>query len=1225
MLRIKRVTIHGFKTFARKTEFVFDPGVTAIVGPNGSGKSNVADAVRWCLGEQSFGLLRSKKTADVIFSGSDKRARLGMALVSLVLDNSSGELPIDFSEVEIARRAYRDGDNEYLLNGQRVRLQDITQLLAPSGLGKRTYAVIGQGLIDRVLSLKPEERRTLFEEAAGITGYQQKRTTALRRLDATRQNLDRVQDILTELSPRLRYLKRQADRAREREQVEIDLKGLLHTWYGYRWHRTLKELRSAREKARQDEQTSRQRQQRLAEISGQIEALRSRQASLRADLNQRHRISSERHRQAEEISRKLAVAQERQRQTSARQEELARELSELRLERETVQARLETLRAEVEEAQQAHLQSQAAVERLQARLSQQQRQQQEHQQQAQAAEDALRKWESRIADRRSRLAQLDERRESLTQSRADQQSQLAQAEQTAQEAAAAQAQAEEASAQQRAQLDAAQARAETLAQQIARLEEALREAEAARQQADRAVDRIQTRLDLLERLRNEGAGYASGVRAVLQAAQAGQLDGIVGTVAAQLHVPARLERALEVALGGGFQNVITHAWQDAQAAIEYLKQSAGGRATFLPLDRLREGQAIPAPRRAGILGNAEALVSYDPAVAPAMRQLLQRVWIAEDLPAARQALDAHPGPVPTVVTLDGEIVRPGGAVTGGNDARRQHDSVLAREREVRELPEQLAQASDASAQAAAGCQSLRQEMEALRQQMTRLEEERTGLARAARQGQEAAEAARLAASQARQKADWQAQLLSQSQASLAELTLQQERLEVELTAAEAERETAAGNLAAAQQALETVRLDGLLRQMADLRTEAAQAQGHLNSRRAILADQQRALESLTGQFQSKSQRLDNFQQEGAGLAQEMAEISGAEEALRREMAGLRQEIDPLEAELHRLEAEQKEAEAGERQMQQLLRQDETAANASQLALQRTEDRLENLRRDIRQDFGLAEMEEAEELAYQPPLPLQAVVAQLPVVEQLPPGVDEEVRETRARLRRLSNVNPEAPKEYEQAAERHEFLLAQSDDLEKAARDLRRVIRELDERMEAELRQTFDAVSKEFVHFFKLLFQGGTAQLSLTAPEDIINTGIEIVARPPGKRPQSLDLLSGGERSLTACALIFAILRVSPTPFCVLDEVDAALDEANVDRFRAVLETLGDQTQFILITHNRRTLEASNAIYGITMGNDGVSRVISLRLDGDEMVEDEMVEAAGPGAAPEPASGPEIAL
>lgn len=1202
MLRIKRVVIQGFKTFARKTEFVFAPGVTAIVGPNGSGKSNVTDAVRWCLGEQSFGLLRSKKTTDVIFSGSDKRTRLGMAMVSLVLDNSGGELEIDYDEVEISRRAYQDGDNEYLINGQRVRLQDITQLLAPSGLGKRTYAVIGQGLIDSVLSLKPEERRTLFEEAAGITGYQQKRTSALRRLDASQQNLERVQDILTELSPRLRYLKRQAERAQERQQVETDLKDLLHTWYGYRWQRTLKELREARQKAQQDEHTSQLRRNRLTEISEEIESLRGRQTILRANLNEQHRTSSSRHRQAEEVSRRLAVSQERQRQTIVRQEELERERSELHLERETIQARLTTLQAEVEEAQQLHQQSQSAVEHLQSRLSARQREYKAYQQQWQAAENTLRKIEKRITDRGGRLAQLAERQDTLKHTLTQVQGQYSKAQQLATHAAAALSMTEGDRADYSTQIAEAQAGIAAHTAKIRALNNTLREEEEARQQTERTVDRMQTRLELLHGMRNEGAGLPAAGRSVLQASQAQELDGILGSVASQLYVPARLERAIEVALGGALQNIITRTWQDAQNAIEHLKRSAGGRATFLPLDRLVPGSPIPAPQQAHILGNALEFVKYDPLVAPAIQQLLQRVWIAEDLTAARQALDAHTKPIPTVVTLDGEIVRPSGAVTGGTDGRRQHGSMLARAREIQELPALLAEATEELQQHVACSQATRKQIEEQRLLRSQLEEHSQDLLQALSRQQKELDQARLAAAQAQQTADWQEQLLIQSQENLAELASQEEMLRRELEETTASRQVAQEEAKQAEQAVAEARFDTLLHQFADLRAAAAESLGHLNNRLGILADQQRTLENTNNQFQSKSQRLHTLRQEKEQIQREIEENSVAEDSLRAEISDLQNKIETVEAELHQLDVELAEAETEERQIQQLLRQDETAWNLSQLALQRTEDQLEILRAEIRQDFGLAEMEEAEGLAYQPPLPLQAIVAQLPVVDQLPCGLAAEVQETRTRLRRLSNVNPEAAQEYEQAAQRHGFLLAQSDDLEKAARDLRRVIRELDERMERELRRTFEAVSREFVHFFKLLFQGGTAQLSITEMDDILNTGIEIVARPPGKRPQSLDLLSGGERSLTACALVFAILRVSPTPFCVLDEVDTTLDEANVDRFRAVLETMGKQTQFILITHNRRTLEGSNTIYGVTMGDDGISQVISLRLEGDQMVE-----------------------
>ena len=1202
MLRIKRIVIQGFKTFARKTEFVFDPGVTAVVGPNGSGKSNVADAVRWCLGEQSFGLLRSKKTADVIFSGSDKRARMGMAQVSLTLDNSDNELAIDFAEVEISRRAYRDGENEYLLNGQRVRLQDVTQLLAPSGLGKRAYAVIGQGLIDQVLSLKPEERRGLFEEAAGITGHQSKRTTALRRLDATQENLSRVQDILAELSPRLGYLKRQAERAKERAQVDADLKGLLHQWYGFRWHATLEELSEARRQSEAAARVTSARRKRLEEVSVQIEASRRAQAGLREKLNRQQSVNAERRRQVEELQRSLAVADERRRQLLVRRDELAREVMELQKEATGAAVRMQNLRAEVEAAQLDHSQRQADVDRLQNHLRQRQQERAGLVDRLDSARAEQRKLGERMADRRSRLEQIAEARDRLRAESDSQRLGLSEAAVAVESAAVLLAQSEAAAAQSAQNAQAAQLALADGEGQIATLRSQLAQAEQSHREAERAADRLQTRFDLLDRLRNEGAGYANGVRAVLQAAGKRELAGVVGTVASQLSVPAHLDKAIETALGGAFQNVITQGWEDTQSAIDFLKRSGQGRATFLPLDRLNVLPAIDAPNEPGILGNAAVLVGYAPAVAQAAEQLLNRVWVAEDLPAARRALDRQRGPTPTVVTLGGEIVRPGGAVTGGSDGRRQDDSILAREREYRELPEQMT-ATRRTAQAAQDQgEQVRQALAAAQNRLAESRVQAESARQQASQTQQAQERARLQYAQAQERAEWQQKRSSQMAAEGSRLDEQEATVAQELADFAHRERQLIGDLQAAEEAASAASVDDLLRQLADLRAVAAESQGHLRNRQASLDALRRSSETVKSQIDSKSSRLAGLVQEMEALDGETGERAEAEARLSGQMVALQAEIGPLESEVAQLHTRQIQMESEERRLQQLLRQDETQYNAAQLKLQRTDDRLEILRQEIRQDFGLAEMEQSEDVAYQPPLPLDTLVAQLPVVTELAPGLDEEVRETRARLRRLSNVNPDAPKEYEEAAGRHDFLLHQSEDLEKAAFDLRRIIRELDKRMEIELRRTFDAVSTEFVHFFDLLFRGGSAQISLTSPEDIINTGVEIVARPPGKRPQSLDLLSGGERSLTACALIFAILRVSPTPFCILDEVDAALDEANVDRFREVVEELGSNTQFILITHNRRTLEASNTIYGITMGDDGVSRVISLRLDGDEMVE-----------------------
>ena len=1204
---IKRVVIQGFKTFATKTEFIFDPGITAVVGPNGSGKSNIVDAVRWCLGEQSFSLLRSKKTADIIFSGSDKKARLSMAQVSLTLDNSQNAIPIDFHEVEITRRAYRDGDNEYLLNGQRVRLLDITEMLAQTGLGKRTYALIGQGLIDRVLRLAPDERRSLFEEAAGITAYQMKRQTTLRRLDATEQNLVRVHDITAELSPRLGYLRRQAERALEREQIAGDLRGMLRIYYGYRWHTALAALERNTAAEADLRRAVATRQTVLRELTKQIESLRQEQTMLRARLGEQHQASSDTHRRLEGIGRELAVTQERVRQLRERSEEISRELVPLRLQQETLQSRLGEIEQSVETATGAARERQAEVEEIQKVLVERQAERTRLQNALDAARNQLTTLMREQADSQSRLTQLAERRSALGSEQENLQENCARLEK---EAAALQSNLGKAEDDAQAvEADAADCRKaiEALELTAGDLRRQLAAAAEARQQADRVADRIQTRYELLRRLSQEGAGYASGVRAVLQTRRPGKngdtADGIVGTVASILRVPPELDKAIEIALGGAFQNVVTRSWDAARRAIEQLKQSGRGRATFLPMDRLSVLPAIAAPAVSGILGNAAELVDVDDEYAAIAQQLLGRVWIAQDLQAARRALDSlRKGSRPTVVTVSGEIIRPGGAVTGGSDHTRSDDSILARERELRELPAQLEAAQSHVATTTASCARLTQQIEANQAQADILQDKLTDLSHAERNRRAQLEELRRQWDRAQQAAHWQRQRLSEAEAEVQQSISFAAQLKNTLELLSGRQQAAQSTLEATENDLAQAGATQLLQQLADLRAAAAEAQAHLRSQQTLLENMRRTLQSVIDQIGSKEERVETLAQEATSLEARIHDLGGQETALAHQLSALRAKIEPDEKVLSAREKAQLEHESQERTYQQMLRKDETAWNAAQLQLQRTEDSIEQLRSEIEQDLGLVLMEEeSEDMAYQPPLPLDAFVEQLPVVEELAEGLDVEVKEMRMRLSRVSNVNPEAPREYEEAAGRHEFLLTQSRDLETAASDLRKVIRELDELMEVEFLKTFKAVAIEFEHFFKILFNGGTAKLILTEPDDITNTGIEILARPPGKRPQSLALLSGGERTLSALSLIFAILRVSPTPFCVLDEVDAALDEANVDRFRKTLEELSDGTQFIVVTHNRRTLEGANAIYGVTMGNDGVSKVISLKMEGDKIV------------------------
>ena len=1207
---IKRVVIQGFKTFAKRTEFLFDTGITAVVGPNGSGKSNIVDSIRWCLGEQSYSMLRSKKTSDVIFSGSDKKARLGMAEVVLTLDNSSGQLPLDFTEIEITRRAYRDGDNEYLLNGKRVRLQDITELLAHTGLSRRTYAVVGQGLIDRVLNLTPEERRSLFEEAAGITGYQFKRSTTLSRLEAAQQNLTRVNDILAELTPRLKYLKRQAERAQEYAAVANDLRSMLRDWYGYRWHTTIHQLEQNRRLESELQAIVKQRQAALKSLEEQLETLRAQHATLRNKLADLHQESSSRHQAAEQSSRELAVGRERLHQLETRIAEADQEIAALQAEQRSQTQRQSELQQSLVTAAATLQERQGSVNAIQAIVDQRQQERAGLQSALEAARQESQRIQRQRVNAESRLQQVDERRQTLQKALATQQSNQQQAEQEATErqsalTAALQAlqQTEELARQTQQQLSTAQ-------HQLKTQQEALAAAERERQNAARALDRLQTRFDLLKRLHEEGAGYASGVRAVLQASRessgAGSpLTGILGVVGSLVQVPAHLDKALETALGGALQNVLTATWQDTQRAIDFLKNTGRGRATFLPLDRLSVLPAIPAPKAPGILGNAADLVKYDAQIEDAVCQLLNRTWVAEDLPAARRALDNYRGQQrPTLVTLDGEIIRPGGAVTGGNDGNRRDESILARERELRELPQSIKRSEGQLQQQQAECATRQNTLTATNEAIAAAQRTLADLARQEREQRQTREEAQRQMDRSVQTVRWQSEQGTQTAEELQRLTSQEAALREEAEHWQVSEAEAAVALTAAEAAVEQAGVSELLQQLADLRAAAAEAQTHLLNQRQLLENQERTLQRLAQQQQSRSESSRKLAEEAHTLGARIYTLAGQEESLRTAIEALRRQIEPLAGAVATLDQERASKEGAERETQGALRKDESSWNNARLQLQRSEDALQQLQHEIQQDLGFVVFQESENLAYQPPLPWDTIVEQLPVVESLPDGFDNEVRETRARLSRIANVNPEALREYEEAASRHSFLTTESADLESAIGDMRKVLKELDALMEAALKETFAKVAEQFIHFFQLLFNGGTAQLVLTMPDDITSTGIEIIARPPGKRPQTLALLSGGERTLAACALIFGILRVSPTPFCVLDEVDAALDEANVDRFRLTVESLSDNTQFIIVTHNRRTLEGANAIYGVTMGNDGISRVISLRMEGDRMVHHE---------------------
>ena len=1175
--RLKSLELQGYKTFASKTTFSFAPTITAVVGPNGSGKSNIADAIRWVLGEQSYSLLRGKKTEDMIFTGSESRPRASMASAMIEFDNSEEWLPIDFSQVTVGRRAYRDGQNEYLINNQRVRLRDISELLAESGLAQRTYTIIGQGLVDAALSLRAEERRQLFEEAAGIGLYRSRREEAIRRLEATRRNLERVQDILAELRPRLRSLERQAQRARDYEQVKQDLQSALRLWYGFHWSKMQQTVGVSR-RAAAEQAANRER---LRTQQGKTDLLlaevRKRIGELRLQLTGWSGEVSELYRQREALGRQVAVLQERIGWLEEQGEELATGLEALEIDRDQTAKAVEVAAAELA----AHLEQ---VEALEAAAGGGSPALRDRSQLEQAAEAQRRELEA-LAGRR---ASWETRQAAWDSQLVEAQSQLDQAQQTRQESQAAAEIAADKLAEAQAALERAEGQWQAGRQHLAGLEAEGRSlagdmetaaGRLARVESDLA--RAQARLEAAREARSSQAGLEQ----LLEAARRGELPASLGRLMDALEVPADYRKAVATALGELLGAVVVEGIEEMGQALAYLeRQGLPGRTVLLTRDQAQAGQPSAAPKEKAVLASVADVLGAASEVEAAVKRVLGSTWIVTDRQAAIRLLpDLQPGS--RLVTRDGELFAADGTVIVG---------------EPDDGPDLEAEAELAS---------LVSELEAERGELVAARQE---LERAQRELQERRKQAELALAEARQQTE--AAEVDQRQAQLEadrhtqRFGLLQER-QVELEASLSQTNERRRQHQAQAEAFdeEHARLERALREVQrqlagggtvdpDLEVRWQSAKKAEETARARLVERQNRLATLEQDLaQWRSRRQENLataEAKRAELTAAQAEADGIEAALKEQQ----RQVEPAEEELRLAEKQRSDLEIGENQLRYQAQRVENQHSQAQVDLARREEELHGLQRRIEDDFGLVAYEYDEETTGQEPLPLEGLVERLPAVESLPEGLEPQVKRLRAQLRRMGSVNPEAQQEYHHVRERVEFMTTQVDDLRRAESQVQEVIAELDVIMAREFRKTFDAVAAAFRETFQQLFGGGSARLELSNPDDPNESGIEIEARLPGKREQGLAVLSGGERSLTASALVFALLRVSPTPFCVLDEVDAMLDEANVVRFCDLLRELSEQTQFIVITHNRQTVEVAEAVYGVSMNADSTSQIISLDLE-----------------------------
>jgi chromosome segregation protein len=1202
---LKRLEIQGFKTFATRTVFEFRPGITAVVGPNGSGKSNIADAVRWVLGEQSFAALRSKRTEDLLFSGGGRRAPAGLVEVSLTIDNSDRLLPLPYGEVTLTRRATRAGDNEYFINRNRVRLRDVQDAVGPLG---GSYTIINQGLVDSALTLRPEERRRLFEDAAEISVFESRKADAERKLRETAANLERCADVLAELEPRLRSLKRQASLARSHGELTEELRRLLLQHYVVLWRNARQGLAQAEvaEQRLVADLHSRRAAQSAATLD--LRAARDQLRALRERLGALHAESSALHSRAEAVQRELAVGNERQAALTRRGEEFERGLQEFDLRREELERERAGITDRLSAAEERLAEQRAAVAALEGELAARETERRAAQRALDAAQRAEVEAGAALAERRGRAEQLLLQHERMAREQAGYAEHL-----KAAEAALADRRADLSAAQLRLAAGEQARAAAAAASELARGElEALRGertwAEEALAQSRRTLADAEARLESLTRLQRGYAGAFAGVKAAMQWAEAQGRAGFT-LVASILRTPARLETAIEVALGSRLQNIVVERWSDAEAAIEALKRGGQGRATFLPLDSIRRTADDRRPAGEGVLGVAVDLIDFDEHYRPVAQNLLGRTLIVADLPTARQTLRQLSGGW-TLVTLAGEQVSSGGAVTGG--AQIKETGTLRRERELRELPEQVAAQRQSVEQAAQARAALDARLGAAERALREAETARQRASQEHEALRAALDKARRAADQAEAELDLQRRRHDQNAAGIQDLEEQQAALQHEqaaFVAREAEARVRLAQLRAEDQG----RLDAeheVQQRMSALRSTASAAEGEARAERALLQSNSQGLARLEDQRAAGVRRLDDLAQEREALEAQLHALQISHAGLLAQIDQFRGQIGPAEAELAQLEGAQADLERQEAELTSALLAAESAHGRAAVDVQRARDRIDSV-------WERAAADDIDIEAATAGAPLDSVEVDgldaMPAIGEAE-TLESKIQNLKAKIQRLGVVNPLALEEYDEAAERHTFLTTQTSDLREAEISLRELIGALDGAMQARFETTFRAVAAEFERSFTRLFGGGQAQLLLTrangngssngngeSHEGVDGLGVEILARPPGKRQQTLSLLSGGERTLTASALLFAILKVNPSPFCVLDEVDAALDEANVGRFREALADLSQQTQFLLVTHNRGTIEAADTIYGVSMGEDSASRVLSLRLE--ELVED----------------------
>ena len=1174
----KELEIQGFKSFPDKVKITFDAGVTGVVGPNGSGKSNLSDAVRWVLGETSSRQLRAAgKMEDVIFGGTRRRSAMGFASVRLTLDNTGHTLDVDADEVTIGRKYYRSGDSEYTINGQVCRLRDVYELLLDTGIGRDGYSVIGQGRIAEIVAAKSSERREIFEEACGIAKYRYRKTEAERRLAAAGENLERLRDILGELESRVGPLEKESAKAQKFLELSEQRKTLEVTLWTDSVHRARDTVRQQvrdyetaqadyerfdgeAKAAEQEAEEIRMQAQQLTiaverlngdirSITEQISGSDSRIAVLENDiLRNEESIASLRSEieAGEQDGAEADAALQRHRAVAAKMEaegeKLAAEIDALNAELEQLAdasnasgARKDTLRAEITdltakrtEAQVAQAAAEAAEETARQRLPALE----------QAVQEGTDQWETARQD----LTDTIRYREMLTEN----EKQLANV---------------------RSGLEL----------KLKNRKAALDEADTAEQRLGRELDAARQRLSVLRELEKNMDGYQNSVKAVMRAAGARRLRGIIGPVSAILKVEPGCEVAVETALGAALQNIVVENEAAAKAAIALLRSDNAGRATFLPLDTVQPG--VFRGRLSGTVRLASSLVQADARYDNIVSNLLGRIIVVEDInEASRVARDN--GFRSRVVTMDGQVINAGGSFTGGSVQRSA--GLFTRKQEMEELRIRAAKLQKDCLAAQEKTDQCKEQVDALQAELTATASEQITAANDRVRAEAEQKRLEAAAAQLETARNARRQEIDTLQAALADSRAKAEdaaKLQAELTAKIDRRTAEMSRIAEGDDSF--------------LTRQNALAQD-LSAKRLEQVTRQKDAELAYSQIAALEQRARDAAARRTSLEESVAALAARSDACRAEIADIRQTRADSQTTIA-----QKEAEIREATQKRLARQQ---AETETLARARTAaDSREEMSREMAR---LAERKAAAESEYDQTVAklwdeYQLSVSQaeaLCVEFDSLPALRAQVADLRGKIRALGSVNVSAIEEYKEVKARYDALVTQVTDVEESRNELSRMISKLSAQMREIFTDSFRAINENFGRVFAELFGGGEASLMLEDESDVLSSGIGIRVAPPGKVIKNLEALSGGEQALVAISIYFAILAVNPAPFCILDEIEAALDDANVVRFAQYLRRVSDKTQFIVITHRRGTMEAANVLYGVTMQEDGVSKLLKLDLE-----------------------------